>query len=77
VILDTREELWLHDPFVEETALAASPGQTYRFRYRELRLLIEGHDRLFLVPDRWSPSDSTLVVPFDSSMRVQFQFENP
>jgi hypothetical protein len=41
------------DPGVEETALVpATPGQTYDFRYRHLRLLIEGKDRMFPRPRR-------------------------
>lgn len=76
VILDTRERLYLRDPGVEETALPISPGQTFHYRYRHLRLLIQGHGLMFLVPDTWSASDSTLVVPLDESVRVQFQFEN-
>ena len=77
VILDTKERLFMRDPGVEETALVpATPGQTYHFRYRHLRLLIEGKDRMFLVPDAWSASNSTLVVPLDDSVRVRFQFQN-
>ena len=76
VILDTKERLYLRDPVVQETALPAADGQTFRYRYRRLRLLIVGHDRIFLVPERWSASDSTLVIPMDGSVRVQFQFEN-
>jgi hypothetical protein len=76
VILDTKERLFLRDPGVEETILSASEGQTFHYRYRGLRLLIVGHDRMFLVPDRWSASDSTLIAPLDGSVRVQFQFQN-
>jgi hypothetical protein len=76
VILDTQERLFLHDPGVEETVLPASAGQTFHYRYRHLRLLIQGHDRMFLVPEHWSASDSTLIVPLDGSVRVQFQFVN-
>lgn len=78
VILDTREQLWLHDPpsVVKVTQLPPSEGQTFHYRYRGLRLLIVGQDRMFLVPAQWSPSDSTLIVPLDGSVRVQFQFEN-
>jgi hypothetical protein len=78
VILDTKEQLWLHDPpsIVTVTQLPPSEGQTYHYRYRGLRLLIVGQDRMFLVPAQWSPSDSTLIVPLDGSVRVQFQFEN-
>lgn len=76
VILDTKERLFLRDPGIEETVLPPSEGQTFHYRYRGLRLLIEGQDRMFLVPDRWSASDSTLIVPLDGSVRVQFQFQN-
>lgn len=76
VILDTQQRLFLRDPGVEETLLPAAPGQTLHYRYRHLRLLIDGHDRMFLVPDQWSASDSTLVVPLDNTVRVQFQFQN-
>jgi heme/copper-type cytochrome/quinol oxidase subunit 2 len=76
VILDTKERLYISDPFIKETALPASEGQTFRYRYRNLRLLIQGKDRMFLVPDAWSASDSTLVVPLDDSVRVRFQFQN-
>ena len=86
VILDTKERLYLTDgcqrrgdpgsACIEETALPTGVGQVYRFRYRHFRLLIQGHDRLFLVPDAWSASNSTLVVPLDGSVRVQFQFQN-
>ena len=76
VILDTKERLFLHDAGIEETVLPPSGGQTFHYRYRGLRLLIEGQDRMFLVPDRWSASDTTLIVPLDGSVRVQFQFQN-
>jgi hypothetical protein len=60
----------------EPTVLPQSEGQTFHYRYRNLRLLIVGKDRMFLVPNSWSASDSTLVVPLDGSVRVQFQFQN-
>ncbi|MEV6639106.1 hypothetical protein [Amycolatopsis sp. NPDC051371] len=76
VILDTKESLFLRSPGVQETKLPASEGQTFHFRYRNLRLLIHGKDRMFLVADRWSASSSTVVVPLDGSVRVQFRFQN-
>lgn len=77
VILDTRERLFLTSPGINEVALPPSAGQTFHFRYRHLRLLIQGNDaRMFLVPDRWSPSDSTLLVRLDNTVRMQFQFTN-
>jgi len=76
VILDTKESLFLHSPGVQETKLPVSDGQTFHYRYRHLRLLIHGKDRMFLVADRWSASSSTIIVPLDGSVRVQFQFQN-
>ncbi|MEV7095077.1 hypothetical protein AB0M80_19785 [Amycolatopsis sp. NPDC051045] len=76
VILDTKESLFLRSPGVQETKLPLSEGQTFHYRYRHLRLLIQGKDRMFLVPDQWSASNSTIIVPLDGSVRVQFQFQN-
>jgi hypothetical protein len=76
IILDSRERLFLRDPGIEETLLPQNDGQTFHYRYRGLRLLIEGQDRMFLVPGHWSASDSTLIIPLDGSYRIQFQFEN-
>jgi hypothetical protein len=76
VILDTKERLHLHSPGVEETALPPAAGQTFNYRYRGMRLLIVGENRLFLVPRQWNASDTTLVVPLNESIRVQFQFQN-
>ncbi len=76
VILDTKESLFLRSPGVQETKLPLSEGQTFHYRYRHLRLLIHGKDRMFLVPDQWSASNSTIIVPLDGSVRVQFQFQN-
>jgi hypothetical protein len=76
VILDTKERLHLHSPGVEETALQPGAGQTFNYRYRGMRLLIVGENRLFLVPQQWNASDTTLVVPLNESIRVQFQFQN-
>ena len=76
VILDTKERLQLRSPGIEETALRTGTGQTFNYRYRGLRLLVVGQNRLFLVPQEWNASNTTLVVPLDGSIRVQFQFQN-
>ena len=76
VIIDTPERLHLRDPVVKETVLQAEEGQNFRYRYRGLRLLIVGKDRIFLEPEVWTASNSTLLVPLDGSVRVQFQFQN-
>lgn len=78
VILDTQERLFLPSgTAVEERVLdQASDQQTFRYRYWKLRLLIQGDDQMFLVPDTWSAGNTTLLVPLDGSVRVQFQFRN-
>ncbi len=75
VILDTQERLFLTDGgTVRETALSSAEDDRFHFRYRGLRLLIQGDGLMFLVPERWSPSASTLLVRLDGSVRVQFRF---
>ena len=76
VIVDTRERLHVVSPAIRESELQPSVAQTFHYRYRGLHLLIQGKDRLFLVPGAWSPSDFTVVLPTDGSARLQFQFEN-
>lgn len=76
VILDTKEKLALRSPGIEETALRPGTGQTFNYRYRGLRLLVVGENRLFLVPQTWTPSNTTLVIPLNDAIRVQFQFQN-
>lgn len=76
VILDTQERLYLTDGVVTESALPEEEGQLFRYRYRGLRLLVQGGERMFLVPEEWTPSNSTLVVPLDGSVRVRFRFVN-
>jgi hypothetical protein len=76
VILDTKERLYLRSPGIDEKALEQSEGQSFHYRYRNLRLLIHAGDLMFLVPNQWSASNSTLVVRMDDSVRVQFQFQN-
>ena len=72
VVLDTKERLFLTTRTVEERALPPGEGQTFHFRYRHLRLLIQGKDHMFLVPSPWQRGDPTLVVPMDGDVRVQF-----
>ena len=74
VILDTQEPLFLTDGIVTVKALPAAEGDKFRSRYRGFRVLVQGDGTLFLVPERGSPSDSTLLVRLDSSVRVQFRF---
>jgi len=48
VVLDTKERLFLTTPAVQERALPPGEAQAFRYRYRNLRLLIQGEDRLFI-----------------------------
>jgi hypothetical protein len=52
VILDTKENLVLRNPGMEgePTVLPQSDGQTFHYRYHNLRLLIVGRDRMSLMP---------------------------
>ena len=73
VLLDTKERLFLPTAAVREYALpGGGDGQTFRFRYTNLRLLIQGKDHMFLVPSPWHRGDPTLVVPMDGDVRVEF-----
>ena len=47
-----------------------------RYRYRGLRLLVQGPTAMFLVPSAWSASATTLMVPRTADVRLQFQFVN-
>lgn len=75
VVLDTKESLYLTDGIVAETELPKHDGQEYAYRYRGFRLLIQAGERMFLVPERWSPSNSTVMVPINDA-RVRFRFVN-
>ncbi|MDY0909664.1 hypothetical protein [Microbacterium sp. CFBP9034] len=82
VVLDTPERLYPgnDDVTVRELGDSASDSvegeeeaPTYGYRYYGLRLLAQGGGRLYLVPDRWSPDASTIVVAYDD-VRVRFRF---
>jgi hypothetical protein len=77
VVLDTKERLY-YQPVggaVVEAELPAEDGQSFRYRYRGLRLLIQAGDRMFLVPEVWTAAGSTLVVEL-SDVRPWFRFVN-
>jgi hypothetical protein len=77
VVLDTRERM--HIPAtagVQEVVRPDADEDDYHFRYWRLRLLIQGDDRMFLVPDTWSAGGTTILVRLDDDVRVQFQFRN-
>lgn len=72
IVLDTKERLYVTLPGVTETALAKEEGQTFRFRYRGLHVLIAAGGRLFLVPAQWNDMAGTVVVPYSDTVRIQF-----
>jgi len=78
VIVDSKERLFLPAGVgVEERDLTGKgDGETFRYRYWNLRLLIHGKDRMFLVPTAWHANNTTLVMPLNGDVRVQFQFRN-
>jgi len=71
VVLDTKERLVDPPEGVTETPLPVEEGQTYKYRYRGLRLLLATGGRLFLVPQHWDDQGRTLVVPNDSQLRLE------
>jgi hypothetical protein len=78
VIVDSKERLFLPAGVgVEERDLTGKgDGEAFRYRYWNLRLLIHGKDRMFLVPTAWHANNTTLVMPLNGDVRVQFQFRN-
>ncbi|MEU7524963.1 hypothetical protein AB0A74_04455 [Saccharothrix sp. NPDC042600] len=74
VVLDLAQPLYLPEnlPGVHQFALPAQEGNPFRVRCQGLRLLTEAGGRLFLVPERWEGGARTVVVPYDSEVRVQF-----
>jgi hypothetical protein len=69
VVLFTREPLPAVPSGVGHADLG--PGTPYRHRYGGLRLLLVSDGRLYLVPAGWSADASTLVIPYDSGIRMQ------
>lgn len=76
VVLDTSERLFPGDDAIRFSQLdtAGDDQALFKYRYFGLRLLVRGGERLFLVPDRWSPDASTIVIPYDDSVRLRFRF---
>jgi hypothetical protein len=68
---------WAYYPLLISPILAAG-GTLARYGITTIHwiLLIHGGDRMFLVPTTWHPNNTTLLVPLDGEVRVQFQFRN-
>jgi heme/copper-type cytochrome/quinol oxidase subunit 2 len=71
IVIDTKERLIGIPPGVIESALPAGKNNSFHYRYAGLRLLLESWERLFLVPGNWTAQSRTLVVPYDSDIRIQ------
>jgi hypothetical protein len=71
VVLDTTERLSDVPPLITESTLPATKEAAFRYRYRGLRLLLASGGRLFLVPRNWTVQGRTLVVPYNSDVRIQ------
>ncbi len=72
VVLDTKERLFLVNGGVEETALPTDGDATYRYRYRNLRLIAASEDRLYVAPADWRRGAGTVVVLSSDDVRLQF-----
>jgi hypothetical protein len=71
VVVDVPERLFLVRGAVEETKLAED-ASTYRYRYRNLRLLAASRGRLYLATADWRVGDGTVVVLPEDGVRLQF-----
>lgn len=72
VVLDTQEPLHLTLPGIVERSLPPTEGQKFRYRYRGLHVLTEAGGKLFLVSPDHAGQSGTLVVPYDTSVRITF-----
>ncbi|TGN64363.1 hypothetical protein EXE59_10640 [Nocardioides eburneiflavus] len=71
VVVDVPERLFLVRGAVEETKLA-DDALTYRYRYRNLRLLAASRGRLYFATADWRVGDGTVVVLPEDRVRLQF-----
>lgn len=71
VILDVREQLQSLPRGVTEISLSQATGEGFRYRYRGLRLLVAAGGKLFLIPEPWTRAGRTIIVPYDSTVRIQ------
>ncbi|MEZ0064481.1 hypothetical protein ABIA32_000469 [Streptacidiphilus sp. MAP12-20] len=72
--VDTTERLYFDSPGVRETVLPANgSAQRFRYRYEGLRLLAQSGNRMFLIPDQWTPASGyVLLATADPNIRVSF-----
>jgi len=68
VIVDTTQRLSDLPSGVSESRLDGEPPA---YRYRGFRLVLESGGRMFLVPEKWTRDGRTVVVAYDSGVRLQ------
>jgi hypothetical protein len=71
VVLDVHERLHDLPPGITETILGQGANEGFRYRYRGLRLLVASGGKLFLIPEPWTRAGRTIIVPYDSDVRIQ------
>lgn len=74
VILETKEPLTGLPDGITATLLpdgGTAETATFCCRYDNMRLLLASGGRLFLVPQDWTATSRTVVVPYDSDVRIQ------
>lgn len=71
VVIDTREPFAELPDGVREERLPSAGENGFRYRYRGFRLVLESGGRMFLVPEKWTRDGRTVVVAYDSGVRLQ------
>ncbi|GLW05987.1 hypothetical protein Misp01_11170 [Microtetraspora sp. NBRC 13810] len=71
-VIDTTERLKTLAAPDRMQLLPTAKGEKFKYRYRGMRLLTEAGGRLFLVPEKWTASSGTLVLPYNADIRVHF-----
>lgn len=71
VLLETRERLLNLPPEVVEIKLRPVEDTAFRYRYSDLRLLVESGGMLFLVPKNWTSESRTIIVPYNDAVGIQ------
>jgi hypothetical protein len=71
LVVDTTEPLTDLPANVTQTRLSTDKASKYQYRYRGLRLLLQSDNRLFAVPSHWTANSRTMIIPYDTDIRVQ------
>jgi hypothetical protein len=72
LVVDSAARLFPVSPGILETRLPPDSGP-YHYRYRGLRLLVAGHDRLYLIPQQWNPEQgAVLALNQSNDIRIEY-----